>query len=162
MWIGISILIVLIFGLVIWFVSSSGSLEPLEDSRGVVTKSRESFEENCGYLVSVGLLRASDCINFLRFSDMLAQLEHRQFRGFYASHRQKSIVEDSLMSINMKNLVAPFDSNFSEGSLFEVYGKVSMLCVEVQKVETDLKLAKKYKVPYYVNFGGEVYWVLPN
>lgn len=162
MWIGISILIVLIFGLVIWFLSSSGTLEPLEDSGDVVVKSRESFKKNCDYLASVGLLRDSDCNNFLCFSDMLIQLEYRQSRGFYASHRQKPIVEDSLMSINMKNLVAPFDSNSSERSLFGVYEKVSKLCVDAQKVEKDLRLAKKYKVPYYVNFEGGVYWVLPN
>ena len=162
MWMWISILIVLICGLVIWFLSSRGTLEPLEDSGGVIAQSRESFRKNCEYLTSVGLLRDSDCNNFLCFSDMVAKLEYSYSRGFYAGHRPRPRAEDSLMSLNMKNLIAPFDDNPSERSLFEVYGKVYKLCVDAQKVETDLRMAKKYKVPYYLNFEGKVYWVLPD
>ena len=162
MWMWISILILLVFGLVIWFLSSSGTLEPLEDSRGVIVKSRESFRKDCTYMASVGLLRDSDCNNFLCFCDMLIQLEYRQSRGFPVGHRPRPRVEDSLMSLNMKNLTTQFDNDPSEQTLFEVYGKVSRLCVEAQKVETDLRLSKEYKVPYSIGFEGEVYWVLPN
>ena len=162
MWIGISIIIVLTFGLVIWFLSSSGVPEVVHNPMQLSIEGKESFRKNCKYLASVGLLRDSDCNNFLCFSDMVAKLEYSYSRGFYAGHRPRPKVEDSLMSLNMKNLVAPFDDNPSERSLFEVYGKVYKLCVDAQKVETDLRMAKKYKVPYYLNFEGKVYWVLPD
>lgn len=162
MWIGISIFIVLISGLVIWFLSSSGVSEVVHDPRQLSVRGKASFEDNCKYLASVGLLRDSDCNSFLHFSDLVAQLAYRYSRGYHTGFRPSPKVEDSLMSLNMRNLVVPFDSNPSERTLFGVYDKTSKLRAEAQKVEADLKLAKKYKVPYYVNFEGGVYWVLPN
>lgn len=162
MWIGISIIIVLIFGLVIWCLSSSEVPEVVHNPRQLSIEGKESFRKNCKYLASVGLLRDSDCSNFFCFSDMLAQLDHRYSRGFHTGYRPRPRVEDSLMSLNMRNLIAPFDDSPSERTLFEVYDRALKLCVEAQKVETDLRLAKKYKSPYSVEFKGEIYWVLPN
>lgn len=162
MWMWISIFGVVVGVLIVWALFASVATEGSPDPRCAEVKSRESFKKDCDYLVSVGLLRGSDCRNFLCFSDMLAQLYRRYSRGFHTGHRPRPRVEDSLMSLNMKILTTQFDNDPSEQTLFEVYGKVSRLCVEAQKVEKDLKLAKKYKAPYSLNFEGEVYWVLPN
>lgn len=161
MWIGISILIVVV-GSVLWFLSCYEAPDVVHDPRQLSAQGKASFEDNCKYLASVGLLRDSDCINFLHFSDMVAQLAYRYSRGYHTGYRPSPKVEDSLMSLNMRNLVDLFDDNPSERTLFGVYDKTSKLRAEAQKVEADLKLAKKYKVPYHVNSDGRVYWVLPN
>lgn len=162
MWIGISILIVLISGLVIWFLSSSGVSEVSGDLVCVRVYSEESFRRDCRYLASVGLLRESDSDNFLSHLGMLEKLHTRYCSGFDPVYHPKPIIEDGFISVNMNQLVARFKFNPDDQTLFEVYDKASRLRRSVRGVEKDLRLAKKYKVPYYVNFEGGVYWVLPN